>query len=261
MIDNQDSLPVIQSLWIGGSLSVMEQLCIASFLRNGHTFHLYTYGDVNNVPEGTIVKDAAEIISPDKIFKYKDRDTYAGFSNIFRYKLIYEKGNFWVDTDIICLRPFDIKQDYIFAGAQKRKFHGLFKNTFRAGCSVIKTPPGSEIMNYCYDVTSNKDSREIVWGEIGPKFLESAVIKFGLQESVAYSGTFSTVEWQNWYRFINGSLFVSWQERARIALYKSRSIHLFNEMWRLNGIDKNAQFPKRSIYEILKRRYLNPAKQ
>ena len=45
--------PIIQSLWIGKELSVLEQLCICSFLKNGHNFHLYTYEKINNVPDGT----------------------------------------------------------------------------------------------------------------------------------------------------------------------------------------------------------------
>ena len=36
----------IQSLWIGGELSPMEQLSIASFLAHGHEYHLYSYGEV-----------------------------------------------------------------------------------------------------------------------------------------------------------------------------------------------------------------------
>lgn len=109
-----DGLPVIQSLWIGESLSVMEQLSITSFLSNGHEFHLYAYDDVKNVPEGTVLKDASEIISPDKIFKYKDHDSYAGFANLFRYTLLLERGQWWVDTDVVCLSPLDFKQRYVF---------------------------------------------------------------------------------------------------------------------------------------------------
>ena len=37
---------IIQGLWIGSELSMMEQLSIASFLKNGHDYHLYVYGDV-----------------------------------------------------------------------------------------------------------------------------------------------------------------------------------------------------------------------
>ncbi|MGE3521599.1 MAG: hypothetical protein AB7I96_01925 [Candidatus Dadabacteria bacterium] len=251
----ENSLPIIQSLWVGKTLTIMERLCISSFLKNGHTFHLYTYDEIENAPKGTILKDANTIIPSSLIFKYKDRDTYAGFSNIFRYKLIYEKGNFWVDMDIISLKPFMFNQDYIFAGGRERRFLGFQINNFHGGCSVIKAPPESEILKYSYEITSGKNSKEILWGEIGPKFFETAIKKFGLESSVADFGTFSTVEWQYWYRFISNSLHVNLKEQIKLILYRSHSIHLYNEMWRLNEIDKNASFPKTCIYEKLKRKY------
>ena len=99
-------LPIIQSLWIGDRLSTMEKLCISSFLQNVNDFHLYTYDKVKGVPEGTVIKDANEIVPSDMIFKYKEHNSYAGFSNIFRYKLLFDKGGYWVDTDNVCLKPF-----------------------------------------------------------------------------------------------------------------------------------------------------------
>jgi hypothetical protein len=110
------ALPIIQSLWIGNKLSVMEQLSISSFLQNGHSFHLYIYDDVEGIPNGTTIKDANKILPSSKIFKYKNHDSYAGFANLFRYKLLLERGSYWVDTDIICLKPFQDKTEYVFAG-------------------------------------------------------------------------------------------------------------------------------------------------
>mgnify|MGYP007000248262 CR=1 len=52
----------IQSLWIGDKLSNMEILSMKSFLHNNHNYHLYTYGKIDNVPEGVIVKDGNDII-------------------------------------------------------------------------------------------------------------------------------------------------------------------------------------------------------
>ena len=52
---------IIQGLWIGDSLSTMEQLSISSFLKNNHEYHLYTYNDIKNIPEETIIKDGNEI--------------------------------------------------------------------------------------------------------------------------------------------------------------------------------------------------------
>ena len=41
----------IQSLWIGNTLSNVEKLCINSYIKNGHEFDLYTYGEIDNIPE------------------------------------------------------------------------------------------------------------------------------------------------------------------------------------------------------------------
>ena len=106
---------IIQGLWIGSQLSVMEQLSIASFLQNGHEYHLYVYDEPKNIPAGTLVKDATEILRASSIFQYKQCPSYAGFSNFFRYKLLLERGGWWVDTDTVCLKPFDFPEQYVFS--------------------------------------------------------------------------------------------------------------------------------------------------
>src|ERR1043166_1162658 len=90
-----ESNRIIQGLWIGPELSVMEQLSIVSFLRNGHDYHLYTYAEFPNVPDGALIKDANAILPSSRIFQYKDRPSYAGFSNHFRYKLLCAHGGWW----------------------------------------------------------------------------------------------------------------------------------------------------------------------
>jgi mannosyltransferase OCH1-like enzyme len=108
---------VVQGLWIGDELSLLEQLSIKSFLANGHEYHLYVYDDIKNIPEGTIVKEANEIIDSSEIYKntyFSVAFGYLGFSDYFRVKLIYDKGGFWADTDIVCLKHFDFEEDYVF---------------------------------------------------------------------------------------------------------------------------------------------------
>ena len=61
---------IIQSLWIGGSLSQMEQLSAKSFIEQGHEYHLYTYGSVENIPEGVILRDGNDILDKSEIFTY-----------------------------------------------------------------------------------------------------------------------------------------------------------------------------------------------
>jgi mannosyltransferase OCH1-like enzyme len=106
---------IIQSLWIGQRLSFMERLSIASFLANGHDYHLYAYEDLENAPAGIVVKTADEIIPRSLIFQYKNYPSYAGFSNFFRYKLLLSNGGWWADTDVICLKHFGFEEPYVFA--------------------------------------------------------------------------------------------------------------------------------------------------
>lgn len=138
----------VNGLWIGTQLSEIELLTINSFLHHGHTFILWTYGDVENVPEGVIVKDANEIIGEDRVFKYPEdsklkwgKGSYAGFSDIFRYKLLYEKGGWWVDMDLTCLKPFNFEDDYFFRSHWKYKVVG----------NAMKCPKGSTLMLDCYN--------------------------------------------------------------------------------------------------------------
>jgi len=109
---------IINSLWVGKSLSLMEQLSITSFLRNGHEYDLYCYNEIADVPAGATLRDAAEILPSSEIFYYRHgagKGSVAGFSNLFRFKLLFEKRGWWVDTDVVCLRPFDFDEPIVLA--------------------------------------------------------------------------------------------------------------------------------------------------
>jgi len=252
-------LPIIQSLWVGNALSTMEKLCMKSFLENGHPFHLYVYNDIKNIPAGVTVKDAAAIVPPEKIFKYKDHDSYAGFSNIFRYKLLLEKGGFWVDTDLICLMPFQpsLKTEYIFSSQHLRQNNASNANKpYKVNCGTIMAPAGSSVMEYCYNVSIDRDPAQLTWGEIGPNLMGKAVDKFGLQNFVVKPRTFCPIPFWNWKLLINDlSIKNGLEDIMSILMYEARGIHLWNEYWRRDGIDKNSVFPPNSIYEKLKRLY------
>ena len=226
----------------------MEQLSISSFLKNGHAYHLYVYDEVKNVPAGTHLKDAKEILQSDRIFKLKILDTYSSFSNVFRYKLLLERGGYWVDTDVICLKPFDFQSDYVFAEEEIMKAKRICGN-------VIKVPPGAEIMRYCLETSTKSDPQELYWGQIGPELVTASVRKFGLQAYVYPYRTFNPINWWHWQDFLREDLLA----RARVHLrlrHNPYTLHLWNEMWRRNGADKNREYPPASLYERLKRRYL-----
>ena len=265
MVVLNKKLSVIQSLWIGKKLSAMEQLSITSFIKSGHPFHLYVYDDVEGVPDCTILRDANEIIHSNKIFKYRDCDSYAGFSNLFRYRLLLDRGGYWVDTDVVCLKPFQFSHDYQFVNVLKGRPFFLFgsfynrkpffslKRRYYVNTWFIKAPQGCELMQYCYDESAKRNSRELLWGETGPKLFTAAVKKFSMQKYIAPYETFCSInEWQ-WRQFISGSYAV--RRKWSRVVNNSYAVHLYNEMWHRNNIDKNTSFHVNSIYEQLKRCY------
>ena len=50
------------ALWVGGELSYIERLCLASMLDIGHKVALYTYEGVPNAPSGVDLRDAREVM-------------------------------------------------------------------------------------------------------------------------------------------------------------------------------------------------------
>ncbi|ERP31511.1 glycosyltransferase [Chitinivibrio alkaliphilus] len=103
----------IQSLWIGRKLSLIEQLCIKSYLALGYEFKLYIYDTVQNIPENTTICDAKTILPEDAIFTSRT-GSVALFADWFRWKLLYEQGGIWVDMDLIGLKRFKKTPDIQF---------------------------------------------------------------------------------------------------------------------------------------------------
>ena len=234
-------LDVVQSLWIGSDLSEMEKLSINSFLRNGHPYHLYTYVVPEGIPDGVVIKDANEIIPQYGVFQI--RGGYSSFSDFFRWKLILEKGGWWVDTDAVCLRPFDFKSDYVFIGGR-----GLPGSSDCITSGIFKAPAGSAIMNGGWNDCLLMNRATMAWGAAGPPLFTMAVHKFDMLDDIVPGRLFFPV-------FYTEAPQAFIDEDTSDDYGDAYSVHLFNEIWRLAGTDKNATYPSSSAYEKLKKRF------
>lgn len=235
---------IVQSLWIGERLGLVEQLCIMSFLKHGHEFHLYTYENVNGIPIGTTILDGNKILPKSEIFYYSEQQSLSGkrspvaFSNMFRYKMLLDKGGYWVDMDMICVRPFNFVEDYVFSSEIHQG-----RQTINAG--VIKCPSGSDFAGYCYDVCRKKDKNKIKWGEIGPALVRESVEKHKLKHFVKSWDVFCPVGIDSVQNFV---------DPYKIDIGKRwYGIHLWNEIWRKNGLNKekiSLEFIAEILYDI-----------
>jgi hypothetical protein len=233
---------VIQSLWVGGRLSTMEQLAIRSFQSHGHEFVLYAYEDPEGVPPGTIVMDANRIIPASRIFTYREHQSYAGFANFFRYKLLLDKGGWFVDADMVCLRPFNFQDDYVFSseGLEDRQLVNV---------GAIKAPAGSAVLEYAWNACEQMDIAALQWSQCGPGLFGRAVEAHALHRHVQPWPVFCPVHFSAWRRVLDPS--APWQFPP-----ETRAIHLWNELWRRSAQDKDARYDPECLYERLKQRYL-----
>jgi hypothetical protein len=235
----------VQGLWVGRRLSVMERLSIASFLHHGFEYQLFAYEEVEGLPPGAVLGDANAILPASMIFQYRDFPSYAGFSNYFRYKLLLDRGGWWADTDVVCLRPFDLDGPYVFASETMPDGRVL------ASSGIIKSPAGSEAMAYAWERCLGRDPKGLTWGETGPMLVGQTIARFGLERHLQPPRTFSPVGFHDWRSLIDPAV-------SRPFDDSSRAVHLWNEMWRRDGVDKDGAFPPGCLYERLKAEYLHP---
>lgn len=239
---------VVQSLWIGSSkLSNVERLAIASFLQNGHEFHLYTYEPPENVPIGTVIKDANEIIQHSKAFIVNPvahvKACYSSFSDFFRCKLLLDRGGWWVDCDLVCLKPFDFIQDYVFSGGQ-----GKPGADDCIASHVFKTPKGSPIMQWCCEKQQLMNPQTMTWGQGGPPLLTEAVHRFGFNNDIFSLKTFCPIH----YRYFPEAWLTP---NAPPLPDDAYAIHFFTSQWGIKEVNKDVTYPDTCLYEQLKRRF------
>jgi mannosyltransferase OCH1-like enzyme len=232
---------VIQGLWIGEELSAMEQLSLASFLANGHQYHLYAYESVRNVPSGVVMRDAEEILPRSRAFQYSQHKTWSGFANFFRYKLLLERGGWWADTDLVCIRSFDFPDEYVFSSE-------LSVGRQMVNIGAIKAPAGSETIAHAWEICQTKEPAKLVWGETGPALMEESVERFSMQRFVKDWKVFCPVGFRDWREFLSAD--------APELSSETFAVHLWHEMWRAAGQNKNTHYHPASLYEQLRRRYL-----
>lgn len=249
--------------WHGPALSRIERLCMASFIANGHALRLYVYDEIAGIPKGVEVADAATILPRPLLDAHLKSQPMAFFADRFRYQLLLQHGGLWVDTDVVCLKPFDHAGAEIFG----------WQDADTINNAVLGLPPGHALaramLSICeqpnrvqpYDSPKIRRRKLVArllgrtarspWGTTGPRGLTQAARTLGCDGQALPFWHFYPVAWQNWHTVFDGTLagnpgFVA----------ASYGLHLWNEMARqAPRFDKNARFAPQSLFEQLCRRY------
>ncbi len=220
----------------------MEQLAIRSFLDNGHSFHLYAYEEIEGVPAGTVVHRAEEILPAAEIFHCQRgfaKGSVASFADLFRYKLLLERGGWWVDADVVCLRPLEFADDHVVGRERTPEGQGDINN------AQLKAPIGSPLMEYCWRRGRGVDRARMSWGETGPRLVTQAVQSAAVPVRILDPQAFYPIDyWQVWQLIRSGEM-----------PGDCYVIHLWNAKWRSEGLDPDAVYDRGCIFEQLKCRF------
>lgn len=175
---DQGALPTIVSFW-HGPLSWLERLSMASFVRQGHPFHLYAYDRIEGLPEGAEWRDASEILPRDALFFYKGHGTPGAFSDYFRMMLMRKSRGVWADCDVYCVKPLGGMGDYIFSWERPGSING----------AVLKIPSDAPLLDDLISIFIDKNrplfephlpffrrlevaSKRLLGQKVGPEFMQ-----------------------------------------------------------------------------------------
>jgi hypothetical protein len=257
----------VRGLWIGDRLGTFQRLCVQSFLDHGHAFRLFTYGHIEGVPDGAIVEDGSSVLAPGLLQPFLDgKGALAHFADWFRWELLRQRGGYWVDMDVICIRPFDFEAPVVY-GCQ---------DPFTPSVGVLRFPAGHPMTETMVDRCANPHrmrdgdslrrrarkalrrlrggSRgDVLWGEAGgPTGFREALEGSDCQQFGLPYPVFYPVHHQHWPCIFDETL------KDQLPLFEStRAIHLWHEVFRVfSGLDPEGPFHPDSIYEQLKRKHL-----
>ena len=261
---------IVQGLWVGGRLSTLERLCIRSFCAHGHEFHLYHYDELHNVPriDGLRVINGEEILPRTAIFRSR-KGSLAYFSDRFRWELLRQRGGWWMDMDVICVRPLDFPDDIVF---QRDVKPDRMPNGF------LKLPRGHFLAAALAD--TYKDINRIQpWDNFGVRFkkiknrlilrnsprhirlyhcggmfaFSSAVKHFGLDKHALPTGVFHAPGDPQGHDAIKSAGYDF--DALLSSAPDMHCVHISQSRLVIKGIDKDGDYPADSLYEVLKRRY------
>lgn len=168
----------LSSLWVGGALSYLERLCLASMLDTGHDVTLYTYLGVSNVPAGVRLANARDIMPRGHMLKDKRLGSYALGSDIFRYRLLQQDPETcWVDCDMLFLQPL-AKADYIFGWERPDSINS----------AILRLPPDSPILSNCLALAFHAPV-------IMPWWSQAKQLRHRVKAKLGYGRTVASLPW------------------------------------------------------------------
>jgi len=216
----------VSMMWVGNPLTQVQRLSMRSFLHHGHDVILYAYEDLDP-PAGVTVRDANTIVSDSDIFL--SHNTFAAFSDLFRYRLLSTTEALWVDADTLCLRSDWNFGDYIFGLQEPGKV-----NT-----SVLSYPKDSSLALMMTSRSIYRDTN--AFDALGPVLLTDCLNELEMTHLAQPMEVFSPIVWSEFSMMWDER----WTEKVLEACKDSHAVSLWNYMLGFHKYPRN-DFPSGS---------------
>jgi hypothetical protein len=231
-----------------GPLHPIALGCLASFASMGVPLRLYSYDEAIEAPRGVEVANARTICPDDTLvhrYLAGGKPSLASFADRFRYQMIRQTGECWVDADMVCLNRPDFSHDPFVFGLQSNPYGDLLINN-----AVLRLPPDHPVLTALIERALAAVDVDQSWGAIGPFLLTKLAMDGGIAPLARKSSDFYPIEPDDFWKF----LLPAYRDEVAATVRQSTLLHLWSEMFERSGYDKSAAPPTGSfLHEAFER--------
>lgn len=227
-----------------GPLSLYEQACMVSFVKQGFEVAVYTYDVDLPLPAGVQRRDARTVLPEALSTAFTQgglRHDPAAFSDLFRYEVLFAQGGLWADADMLCLQPVAA----FAALEQRREGRPLFawEDEQIVNGALIMASPGCAVMRALADRAREHNPHIERWGEIGPHLITHYAQAHPEQVCLVASESFYPLHYSEMPVMLLGELY----ETAKLHCHNSLAVHLWNSFFRHYCVPKTMMPPSESF--------------
>ncbi len=205
----------LHTLWTGAPLGWFQRLCLASMVAQGHDVVLWSYDELDNLPEGVRLAPAGKVLPASKVIRHKEANSLSLFSNRFRYELLraHQAGASpvtWTDIDVLFLKPLTDTSPMLFG----------WEDDEVICTAILRLPADAPVLADIHDLAMARTPvpfwwprkvriaqrlagwfgrhtppQEMPWGTFGPQALTKGLKRHGLDHLAQPPHVFYPVHW------------------------------------------------------------------
>jgi hypothetical protein len=229
---------VVQTFWHGKMIGAYQLLCLKSFADRGHQVEVFSYDADLRFPGWIELRPAAEILPRDEVLRPLPDGRVAIHGNLFRYAVLHARGGWWIDPDVVLLKP-DLPDEKLFFGGLD-VFHGT-------STGVLRFPKGHAIIKAALEQTRALGDTIGEWERAGAMLLTDLIRQNGMHATLRARAPLGPVSWFEVPDLFDPAKCAEIEARCASA----RFLQLHDEVWRRAGVPHRLGPPEGSVLDVL----------